>query len=80
MSDASAGRPRPSLSADDEFGKDNSELLLIGVVQDEPEPIPSGPHAHWISNPVGVPQIIRLPGNAGPASWLGSGSVVRPLR
>lgn len=32
--------------------------------QDELEPLPANMNAHWISNPVGVPHIIRLPDSA----------------
>ncbi|MFG2018062.1 VOC family protein [Actinomadura geliboluensis] len=36
-------------------------LAAHGVpVQDELEPFPAGLDAHWISNPVGIPHIVRL--------------------
>ncbi|PSK93636.1 glyoxalase/bleomycin resistance protein/dioxygenase superfamily protein [Murinocardiopsis flavida] len=37
-------------------------LAAHGVaVQDELEPFPPGMNAHWISNPVGIPHIVRRP-------------------
>jgi hypothetical protein len=28
-----------------------------------PEPLPDGLPAHWISNPAGIPHIVRVPAN-----------------
>ncbi|WP_327090260.1 VOC family protein [Nonomuraea sp. NBC_01738] len=43
-------------------------LAAHGVaVQDELEPFPAGMDAHWISNPVGIPHIIRLADDKSPA-------------
>lgn len=48
----------------DDVDRATEHLAAHGFpVQDELEPIPSGMNAHWISNPVGVPHIIRLSDN-----------------
>lgn len=31
------------------------------ATQDEREPLPDGPPAHWIGNPAGIPHIVRAP-------------------
>jgi catechol 2,3-dioxygenase-like lactoylglutathione lyase family enzyme len=31
------------------------------VTQDELEPLPAGLDAHWVSNPVGIPHVVRRP-------------------
>ena len=46
----------------DDVGRATEHLAAHGVaVQDELEPLPAGLDAHWISNPAGVPHIVRLP-------------------
>lgn len=46
----------------DDVDRATAHLAAHGVgVQDELEPLPSGMDAHWISNPVGVPHIVRNP-------------------
>ena len=48
----------------DDVDRATEHLAAHGVhVQDELEPLPSGMNAHWISNPVGIPHIVRLPDN-----------------
>ncbi|QBS44567.1 VOC family protein [Nocardia sp. CS682] len=45
----------------DDVDRATKHLAAHGVpVQDELEPLPSTMHAHWISNPVGIPHIVRL--------------------
>jgi catechol 2,3-dioxygenase-like lactoylglutathione lyase family enzyme len=45
----------------DDVDRATEHLAAYGVpVQDELEPLPSGMNAHWISNPVGIPHIVRL--------------------
>lgn len=49
----------------DDVDRATAHLAAHGVaVQDELEPLPSGMNAHWISNPVGIPHILRLPDDA----------------
>lgn len=49
----------------DDVDRATEHLAAHGVpVQDELEPLPAGMNAHWISNPVGVPHIVRLPDNS----------------
>ncbi|CAM4451968.1 VOC family protein [Nocardia ninae] len=46
----------------DDVDRATEHLAAHGVpVQDELEPLPSTMKAHWISNPVGIPHIVRLP-------------------
>lgn len=46
----------------DDVGRATEHLAAHGVaVQDELEALPAGLDAHWISNPAGVPHIVRLP-------------------
>ncbi|MFF3226754.1 VOC family protein [Nocardia suismassiliense] len=46
----------------DDVDRATEHLAAHGVpVQDELEPLPSTMNAHWISNPVGIPHIVRLP-------------------
>ncbi|NNH68521.1 VOC family protein [Nocardia uniformis] len=48
----------------DDVDRATEYLATHGIpVQDELEPLPSGMNAHWISNPVGVPHIVRLSDN-----------------
>lgn len=48
----------------DDVDRATEYLAAQGIpVQDELEPFPSGMNAHWISNPVGVPHIVRLSDN-----------------
>ncbi len=40
-------------------------LAEYGVgTQDELEPLPSGLAAHWVSNPAGIPHVVRLGGQS----------------
>ncbi|XRQ06189.1 VOC family protein [Actinomadura welshii] len=49
----------------DDVDRATAHLAAHGVgVQDELEPLPAGLDAHWISNPAGVPHIVRLPDGA----------------
>lgn len=53
----------------DDVDRATEYLATQGVaVQDELEPLPAGMAAHWISNPVGVPHIVRLPETSGSSS------------
>ncbi|WP_280442811.1 VOC family protein [Nocardia brasiliensis] len=48
----------------DDVDRATEYLAAQGVaVQDELESLPAGMAAHWISNPAGVPHIVRLPDN-----------------
>ncbi|MBE1490798.1 VOC family protein [Plantactinospora soyae] len=45
----------------DDVAVATDHLARHGVIpQDELEPFPSGLAAHWISNPVGIPHIVRI--------------------
>ncbi|TDC61784.1 hypothetical protein E1200_28130 [Actinomadura sp. GC306] len=50
----------------DDVERATAHLAAHGVaVQDELEPLPAGLDAHWISNPAGVPHVVRLPDDGG---------------
>lgn len=45
----------------DDVDRATEYLAAHGIsAQDELEPVPSGMNAHWITNPVDVPHIVRL--------------------
>lgn len=49
----------------DDVDRATEHLAAHGIpVQDELEPFPSGMNAHWISNPVAIPHIVRLSDNS----------------
>ncbi|MFD5315994.1 VOC family protein [Streptomyces sp. NPDC127098] len=46
----------------DDVDQATAHLAAHGVAtRDELEPLPSGMNAHWISDPVGIPHIVRSP-------------------